>query len=74
MTIKKIKIGDTEHELQTTIANVDGLQAALDELEDTKADASHTHGIVMSDDGAGNVTISLSDYDTVMTNIASASY
>lgn len=30
MAISKIKIGSTEHELQTTIANVEGLQTALD--------------------------------------------
>lgn len=33
MAISKIKVGGTEHELQTTIANIDGLQAALDELD-----------------------------------------
>lgn len=30
MAISKIKVGNTEHELQTTIANVSGLQTALD--------------------------------------------
>lgn len=30
MAISKIKVGTTEHELQTTIANVSGLQAQLD--------------------------------------------
>lgn len=30
MAIKKIKIGNTEHELQTTIANVTNLQSSLD--------------------------------------------
>lgn len=38
MAISKIKIGSTEHELQTTIENVDGLQNALNE----KAASSHT--------------------------------
>lgn len=38
MAIKKIKIGSTEHELQTTISNVDGLQAALDNK------AAYSHG------------------------------
>lgn len=35
MAIKKIKIGNTEHELQTTIANIDGLESALNEIKDT---------------------------------------
>ena len=30
MAIKKIKIGNEEHDLQTTIANIDGLQNTLD--------------------------------------------
>ena len=29
MAISKIKVGDTEHELQTTISNVSGLQDTL---------------------------------------------
>lgn len=33
MAIKQIKIGDTIHDIQTTIANVDGLQGKLDEME-----------------------------------------
>lgn len=33
MAIKKIKINGTEHEIQTSIANVDNLQASLDALE-----------------------------------------
>lgn len=36
MAIKKIKVGESEHELQTTISNVDGLQAALDDKMDKK--------------------------------------
>lgn len=39
MAINKIKIGTTEHELETTIANVEGLQSALD----GKAPSSHNH-------------------------------
>lgn len=39
MAIKKIKIGSTEHELQTTIANVTDLQSTLD----SKAASSHNH-------------------------------
>ena len=63
MAIKKIKIGTTEHELQTSITNVDGLQAKLDELEDSKAAVNHAHIIVMTDDNAGNVTMTLGNYD-----------
>jgi hypothetical protein len=37
MAIKKIKIGNEEHVLQTTIANVDGLQTTLTQLESTQA-------------------------------------
>lgn len=33
MAINKIKIGEIEHELQTTIANVDGLQTVLDDMD-----------------------------------------
>ena len=39
MAINKIKIGDTTHELQTTIANVTNLQSSLN----GKANSSHTH-------------------------------
>lgn len=35
MAIKKIKIGTTEHELQTTIANIDGLQEVINDNKDT---------------------------------------
>jgi hypothetical protein len=42
MAIKKIKIGNTEHELQTTIANVDGLQLALDGKVDSLSDLGIT--------------------------------
>ena len=38
MAIKQIKIDDTVHDIQTTIANVDGLQAELDR----KASSSHS--------------------------------
>ena len=37
MAISKINVNGTEHELQTTIANVSGLQSALD----GKAASSH---------------------------------
>lgn len=47
MAIKKIKIGTEEHELQTTIANVEGLQAALDAKPDT--DTKNTAGSTNSD-------------------------
>lgn len=45
MAISKIKIGDIEHELQTTIQNVDGLQDALDAKPstDTKNTAGSTN-------------------------------
>lgn len=45
MAISKIKIGSTEHELQTTIANVDGLQDSLDAKAPTShADSATTYG------------------------------
>lgn len=34
MAIKQVKIGETVHDIQTTIANVDGLQNKLDEMQD----------------------------------------
>ena len=33
MAIKQIKIGNTIHDIQTTIPNVDGLQDALNEKD-----------------------------------------
>lgn len=42
MAIKKIKIGSTEHELQTTIANVDNLQASLNAKQATVTGAATT--------------------------------
>ena len=33
MAIKQIKIGNTIHDIQTTISNVEGLQAALDDKD-----------------------------------------
>lgn len=54
MAIKKIKIGSTEHELQTTIANVDNLQATLD----SKVPTSRTiNGKALS----GNISLTASD-------------
>lgn len=58
----------------TELNYVDGVTSNIQAQLDSKAASDHTHGIVMADDGLGNVTISLSDYDTVMTNIANASY
>lgn len=42
MAIKKIKIGSTEHELQTTIANVTNLQSSLDAKQATVTGAATT--------------------------------
>lgn len=54
MAIKKIKIGNTEHEIQTTITNVDGLQDVLDE----KVPATTTvNGKALSE----NITLTASD-------------
>lgn len=44
MSISKIRIGNVEHELETTISNVSGLQDALNE----KANINHTHDYVTS--------------------------
>ena len=33
MAIKQVKIGESIHDIQTTIANVDGLQEKLDEMQ-----------------------------------------
>lgn len=52
MSIKKIKIDNTEHELGTTIANVDGLQDALN----GKASSSHTHNYAGSSSAGGSAT------------------
>lgn len=59
MAISKIKVGNTEHEIKTTIANVEGLQTALD----GKA-ATHSHPYVPLAGGTMNdgATLKLSTY------------
>ena len=59
MAISKIKVGNTEHEIKTTIANVEGLQTALD----GKA-ATHSHPYVPLAGGTLNdgATLKLSTY------------
>lgn len=52
MAISKIKVGDTEHELQTTIANVTDLQSSLD----GKSDTGHTHNYAGSSSAGGAAT------------------
>ena len=54
MAISKIKVGNTEHELQTTIANINNLQAALD----NKVPISRT---INGKELSSNITISTSD-------------
>ena len=50
MAIKKIKIGSTEHELQTTIANVDGLESALAGKASTSVATTSVNGLMSSSD------------------------
>ena len=50
MAIKKIKIGSTEHELQTTIANVDGLESALAGKASTSVATTSANGLMSSSD------------------------
>ena len=50
MAISKIKVGNTEHELQTTIPNVSGLQGALD----NKAPKSHASSSTTYGQGTGS--------------------
>lgn len=48
MAIKQVKIGNTVHDIQTTIANVDGLQSKLDEIiAEAKIDASNKDAVVL---------------------------
>ena len=53
MAISKIKINNVEHELETTIANVSGLQTALD----GKANSSHTHSSYVNQNAFSNVVV-----------------
>ena len=50
MAIKKIKIGSTEHELQTTIANVDGLESALVGKASNSVATTSVNGLMSSSD------------------------
>lgn len=50
MAISKIKIGNTAHDIQTTIANVTGLQAALDGKAGTAVATTSANGLMSSAD------------------------
>lgn len=70
MAIKQIKIGNTVHDIQTTIANVDNLQAALDgkaASAHTHSNASlgHGHGYCSTSSSTAAKVVSLSNYNLV---------
>lgn len=61
MAIKKININGVEHELQTTIANIDNLQASLDALEVTASNKMDK----VNPEGSGTFSFGREDGSTV---------